>query len=42
MIFDDALGRTAHSLVYLPQGFPKLKATDYDSGLTPQAVAITN
>ncbi len=41
VIFDDALGRTAHSLVYLPQGFPKLKATDYDSGLTPQAVAIT-
>ena len=41
VIFDDALGRSVHSLIYLPQDFPKLKATNYDGGLTPQAVAIT-
>lgn len=41
VIFDDELGRDAHSLIYLPSGFPALSATNSGSGLSPQAVALT-
>ncbi|HNA99256.1 MAG TPA: aryl-sulfate sulfotransferase, partial [Marmoricola sp.] len=41
VIFDDTLGRSVHSLIYLSPDFPELTATNAPGGLTPQAVAIT-
>lgn len=41
VIFDDDLGRSPHSLIYLPSGFPRLEASNSGAGLSPQAVALT-
>ena len=41
VVIDDAAGRTAYSVIYLPAGFPALTATVQGAGVQPGLVALT-
>ena len=41
VIFEDSAGTEAHSLVYLPAGFPALKTVTKQPGIAPGLVALT-
>ncbi len=41
VIFEDSAGAEAHSLVYLPAGFPALKTVTKQPGIAPGLVALT-